>query len=47
MALADLEALSEELDLAPTPARRALPWVLRVERWLLGHWEGIQDESVR
>ena len=47
IAWADLEALSGELGLAPAPTRRPLPWVLRVERWLLGHWEGVQDEKVR
>jgi hypothetical protein len=47
IALADLEALSEELGLGPGPTRRALPWVLRAERWLLGHWEAVEDERVR
>jgi transposase-like protein len=45
--IADLEALCTELDLEPTPARRALPWVLRVERLLFGHWELVEDETVR
>jgi transposase-like protein len=45
--LADLEALSRELHLEPTPARQALPWVLCVERLLFGHWELVEDETVR
>jgi transposase-like protein len=47
IALADLEALGDEWHLRPAPARRALPWVLRVERLLWGHWEGVEDETVR
>ncbi len=47
IALADLEALCDELHLRSAPARRALPWILRVERLLLGHWEWVEDEAVR
>jgi transposase-like protein len=47
IALADLEALCDELHLRPAPARRALPWVLRVERLLFGHWEWVEDETMR
>jgi hypothetical protein len=47
IALVDLEALGDELHLRPAPARRVLPWVLRVERLLLGHWEWVEDETVR
>ena len=46
IALADLEALGDELCLHPAPARRALPWVLRVEGLLFGHWEWVEDETV-
>ncbi len=45
--LTDLEALCQELHLEPAPARRALPWVLCVERQLFGHWEVVEDETVR
>jgi len=45
--IADLEALCDELHLEPPPARRALPWVLRVERLLFGHWETVEDGTVR
>jgi transposase-like protein len=45
--LADLGALCDELDLRPAPVRRPLPWMLRIERVLLGDWEEIEDETVR
>ena len=45
--IADLEALCHELHLEPPPARRALPWILRVERLLFGHWETVEGGTVR
>ena len=45
--LADLEALCDELELRPAVAHRPLPWVLQVERLLFGHWEWVDDDSVR
>jgi transposase-like protein len=45
--LADLEAVCEQLDLLPAPARRPLPWMLHIERVLLGHWEDVDDGTVR
>jgi transposase-like protein len=47
MALADLEALSGAPDLRPTVARRCLPWVWQLERLLFGHWEWVDDGTVR
>jgi transposase-like protein len=47
VALADLEALCGELDLRPAVVHRPLPWVLQVERLLFGHWEWVDDGSVR
>jgi len=47
IALADLEALCDELQLEPARPRRALPWVLRVERLLFGHWEWVENETAR
>lgn len=47
IALADLEELSAELGLHPTAAHRPLPWVLRLEQLLFGHWEDEEDETVR
>jgi transposase-like protein len=43
---ADLKALSKELGLHSFSARRALPWMLRLERQLFGHWERVEDETV-
>lgn len=45
-AIADLEALCDEVELRPAPERRALPWVRQVERLLLGRWEPVEDETV-
>ena len=44
---ADLKALSQELGLRSFSARRALPWVLRLEQLLFGHWEPVEDGTVR
>ena len=46
MTLADLEALSQELDIRPAPTRTPLPWVLHLEHVLFGHWEPIADDTV-
>jgi len=43
--LSDLEALWEQLELAPAVARRPLPWMLQVEHILFGHWQWIGDEE--
>jgi len=45
--LADLQALCEELNLHPAVARRPLPWMLQLQRVLLGRWEWVDDGSVR
>ena len=45
--LADLGALCDELDLRPASTVRPLPWMLRIERVLLGHWEEVEDGTVR
>ena len=31
----------------PPPPVKALPWLLRLERWSLGHWELVTDGQVR
>jgi transposase-like protein len=45
--VADLEALCEELEIRPAVAQRPLPWVWQIERLLFGHWEWVDDGSVR
>jgi transposase-like protein len=47
VALADLEAVCSELKLHPAPALRPLPWMMRLERLLWGHWEWVEDGTVR
>jgi transposase-like protein len=47
VALVDLEALCEELELRPAAARRPLPWVLWLEHVLLGKWQWVDDGTVR
>ena len=47
IALADLQALSEEVGTSPAAARGPLPWVLQLEHALFGHWEPVGDDSVR
>jgi len=44
---ADLNALCAELDLRPADPLRPLPWLFRVERWLFGQWELVDDGQVR
>ena len=45
--LADLIALSRELDLQPAGDRPACPWLRQVEHLLFGHWARGADEPVR
>lgn len=47
MAVADLQTLAAEVGLAPAPPLKALPWLMRVERMVFGHWEAVTDGSVR
>ena len=47
MTLADLEVSSKELGLRPAPLPAPLPWVLQVEQMLFGHWESVENGSVR
>ena len=47
ISLADLRAMCEELNLRPTTVRRPLPRMWRIEHVLLGHWELVDDDSVR
>jgi transposase-like protein len=43
----DLETLCEEVGVGPALVQARLPWVLRLEHVLFGHWEPVGDESVR
>jgi transposase-like protein len=45
--LRDTEALCQEIDLHPARPQRPLPWMLRLERMVLGHWQWVDDGTVR
>ena len=45
--LADLQALSAEVGLAPAAVRTPLPWMLHLEHVLFGQWEPVSDDTVR
>jgi transposase-like protein len=47
MALADVEVMSQELGLRPPSVRAPQAWVLQLGRVLFGHWELVEDETVR
>ena len=47
MALADLEAVSEELGLSPAPTRVPPSWMLQLEHVLFGQAEPVADEPIR
>jgi hypothetical protein len=45
--VADLRALAAEVGMVARPPLKALPWLMRVERVVFGHWEEITDGTVR
>jgi transposase-like protein len=45
--MTDILALADEVGLKPTLPLKALPWALRLEQILFGHWEQVTDEQVR
>lgn len=42
-----LQEAAREMGFAPPPPLKSLPWVMRVERLLLGQWESVTDGAVR
>ena len=48
VAIADLQALTQELDLQPAaqPPVRTLPWLVRIERVVFDHWQALDDQEV-
>jgi hypothetical protein len=44
--LADLQTLVAATGLTPTPALKALPWLLRVEQVVFGQWQAVADGQV-
>ena len=47
VALADVQALLQEVGIEPEPPAKALPWLLRVEQVLFSDWRAVEDEPIR
>jgi transposase-like protein len=47
MALSEVQTLAAEVEAAPQPPLKALPWLLRVEQVLFGQWQAVDDSQVR
>jgi len=47
VAVADLQTLAAEVGMVAQPPLKALPWMVRVERVVFGHWEEVTDGAVR
>jgi transposase-like protein len=47
MAWCEVQALVQEVGARPAAVHAPLPWVLRLERFLFGHWEPVCNETVR
>jgi transposase-like protein len=45
--VADLRALVTEAGMVARPPLKALPWLMQMERVVLGHWEEVTDGAVR
>ena len=45
--IADLQAICATLEIQSRPPHRPLPWLLQVEHILFGHWEAVEDGTVR
>lgn len=46
IAIADLRTLAREVDVVAASPIKALPWLLRVERVVFGHWEDVLDGTI-
>lgn len=46
VALADVQLLAQEAGTEPTPPRKAVPWLLRVEQVLFGAWQVVEDDTI-
>jgi transposase-like protein len=47
IALVDLQAVLREVGVEPVPALKAMPWLLRVEQVLFGHWQAVEEDTIR
>jgi len=46
IALADVQALTQEAGTVPPPPLKSVPWLLRVERVLFGAWPAVEDDTI-
>jgi len=46
VAMVDLQTLAAETGMVAQPPLKALPWLMKVERVVLGHWEEVTDGAV-
>jgi len=47
LSFSHLQTLAKETGVVPPPPLKALPWLMRVERLVFGHWEEVTDGSER
>jgi transposase-like protein len=47
VAVVDLRTLAAETGVVARPPLKALPWMMKVERVVFGHWEEVTDGTVR
>jgi transposase-like protein len=47
MAWCEVQTLAQEVGTRPAVAHAPLPWLLQLERFLLGRWDPVRDETVR
>jgi len=47
IAVADLQTLAEEVGVEVRPSLKSLPWMMRVEQVVFGHWQAVEDDQVR
>ncbi len=45
--LADVKAVLGEVGIKPAPPLKAVPWLLRVEQVLFGHWQAVEEDTIR
>ena len=47
IAMADVQTLAQEARIEAPPPAKAIPWLLRVERVVFGHWQLVEDDTIR
>ena len=46
IALADVQAMLQEVGVEPAPPVQAMPWLLRVEQVLFGNWQAVEEDTI-